>query len=99
MSNEALTTILAVQDTLDAGQEITAEKSHTRVVLYRQSIILVHRFYTIVLCADCGGGKSAFVTGGDDEHLTSEQADHFTQRLRASTPKCLCKPPVQKQEG
>jgi hypothetical protein len=98
MSNEALATILAVQDTLDAGQEITAEKSCTRVVLYRQSIILVHRFYTIVLCADCGGGKASFVTGGDDA-LTPQQADHFAQRLRASTPKCLCKPPVQKQEG
>lgn len=97
MSN-VLATIQNIQDTLDAGQDITAPESQIRVTLYQHSIILTHRLYTIVLCANCGAGKSAFVTGGLDGGMTSEQADHFAQRLRASTPKCLCKPPVQ-QEG
>jgi hypothetical protein len=90
-----LATLQSIQETLEAGQDLTASESHTRVTLYQQSIILTHRFYVIVLCAHCGAGKSAFVTGGLDGGMTSEQSDHFAQRLRASTPKCLCNPPMQ----
>lgn len=80
-------TLETIQQAIDAGQEITAEQSSTRVVLYRESIILTHRFYTIVLCADCGHGKAAFVTDGPEPN--QYQANQLLARFKA-LPICQC---------
>lgn len=81
-------TIETIQQAIDAGQEITAERSNTRVVLYRDSIILTNRISVMVLCASCGHGKSAFVTDTNGE-LSPREVEQLLKHFQ-SLPVCRC---------
>jgi hypothetical protein len=73
--------------TLVAGIEITSDGGQLRVYAVRESIVLVHDAFLIIVCTDCGNIKSGNVFSG---YSLSEQEGQMLQARINELARCSC---------
>lgn len=73
--------------TLVEGVEITPDGGEIRVYAVRESIVLVHAAYVVIVCTDCGHIKSGTVCSG--KSLSETEARFLMARIDELA-RCTC---------
>ncbi len=72
---------------LERGLDITPDHCEAKYALVRDSLVITHPFYSIIVCADCGKVRGGVVT--PTYEMSQQEAEWVTVWI-VELPQCLC---------